>query len=80
MSKSRDVAVKEHGRVAILFMFGSEQFQMMEGVSESLAGRFGLLALPGYSLREKLNVAFDHPLFLRMCAKPVRKAAEKHHA
>ena len=43
------------------FMCGSQQFHMMKGVSESLAGRLGLLTLLGYSLREKLNEAFDLP-------------------
>lgn len=43
------------------FMCGSQQFHMMKGVSESLAGRLGLLTLLGYSLRERLNAHFDAP-------------------
>ena len=34
------------------YMCGSQQFQMMKGVSESLSGRIGLLNLLGFSLRE----------------------------
>ena len=33
------------------FMCGSQQFQMMKGVSESLSGRIGLVTLLGFSLR-----------------------------
>ena len=43
------------------FMCGSQQFKMMKGVSESLSGRIGLIALLGYSLREIYNVDFDAP-------------------
>ncbi|MDL2330385.1 ATP-binding protein, partial [Desulfosarcina sp. OttesenSCG-928-A07] len=34
------------------FLSGSQQFQMMKNVSESLAGRIGILTLMGLSLRE----------------------------
>lgn len=43
------------------FMCGSQQFKMMKGVSESLAGRLGLITLLGFSLREKYGVSFDKP-------------------
>ena len=43
------------------FMCGSQQFKMMQGVSESLSGRIGLLNLLGYSLREIKGVDFDRP-------------------
>lgn len=42
-------------------MSGSQQFKMMKNVSESLAGRLGLLTLLGLSLREKNGVDFDEP-------------------
>ncbi len=41
------------------YMCGSQQFKMMKGVSESLAGRIGLLTLLGLSLREMNDTAFD---------------------
>lgn len=42
---------KEHKK-GQFFMCGSQQFKMMKGVSESLAGRIGLITLLGFSLRE----------------------------
>ena len=43
------------------YMCGSQQFKMMKGVSESLAGRIGLVTLLGFSLREQMNIPFDTP-------------------
>ncbi len=43
------------------FMCGSQRFQMMKGVSESLSGRIGLVMLLGFSLRERYGVPFDEP-------------------
>ena len=43
------------------FLCGSQQFRMMKGVSESLAGRIGLVTLLGFSLRESHGIAFDVP-------------------
>ncbi len=43
------------------FLSGSQQFQLMEKVSESLAGRLGLLTLLGLSLREKQGIDFSEP-------------------
>ena len=38
------------------YMSGSQQFQMMKGVSESLSGRIGLITLLGFSLRERFGI------------------------
>jgi len=43
------------------FMCGSQQFRMMKGVSESLAGRIGLITLLGLSLREMHEIKCDTP-------------------
>lgn len=43
------------------FMCGSQQFKMMKGVSESLAGRIGLVTLLGFSLRESCGIEYDTP-------------------
>ena len=43
------------------FLSGSQQFSMMKNVSESLAGRLGILNLPGLSLREISNTEFSSP-------------------
>ena len=40
------------------YMSGSQQLHMMKNVSESLAGRLGLLILLGLSMREKLGIDF----------------------
>lgn len=43
------------------FMCGSQQFKMMKGVSESLAGRIGLVNLLGFSQRETHGIELDIP-------------------
>jgi len=43
------------------FLSGSQQFEMMKNVSESLAGRLGILNLHGISLRELYGVSFNDP-------------------
>jgi predicted AAA+ superfamily ATPase len=40
------------------YLTGSQQFEMMKNVTESLAGRIGILMLLGFSLRERQGVAF----------------------
>lgn len=43
------------------FLSGSQQYQMLKNVSESLAGRIGILNLYGLSLRELQGVDFTRP-------------------
>ena len=43
------------------YLSGSQRFIMMKDVTESLAGRLGLIELPGLSLREINGIAFDKP-------------------
>ena len=43
------------------YISGSQQFVMMKNVSESLAGRLGILNLPGLSLREMYSVPYNEP-------------------
>jgi predicted AAA+ superfamily ATPase len=43
------------------FLSGSQQFRMMKNVSESLAGRLGIVNLLGLSLREIKNIDFKQP-------------------
>ena len=45
----------------LFFLTGSQQFSLMKGVSESLAGRVGIIDLLGLSLREIENDPFDEP-------------------
>lgn len=45
----------------LLYMSGSQQFSLMKGVSESLAGRVGVVDILGLSLREIENDPFGEP-------------------
>ncbi len=45
----------------LFFLSGSQQFQMMKNVSETLSGRIGLVNLLGLSLRELQKIRFDEP-------------------
>ncbi len=49
------------GRKGQFFLSGSQQYLMMKNVSESLAGRIGLLTLHGLSLRELQRIDFTQP-------------------
>ena len=44
---------------AMFYLTGSQQFHLMKNVSESLAGRIGILNLLGLSLREIKNIDFN---------------------
>ena len=40
-------------------LIGSQAFELMKGVSETLAGRMAIIELQGFSLREKYNISFN---------------------
>ena len=46
---------------AMFYLTGSQQFHLMKDVSESLAGRIGILNLLGLSLREIKDIDFNNP-------------------
>ena len=46
---------------AIFYLTGSQQFDLMKNVSESLAGRIGIVNLLGLSLREIKSIDFNEP-------------------
>lgn len=46
----------------LIWLTGSQQYQMMKKVRETLAGRIGILELYGFSQREKYGYAFDEEL------------------
>lgn len=46
---------------AMFYLTGSQQFHLMKNVSESLAGRIGILNLLGLSLREIKEIGFQDP-------------------
>jgi len=54
------IILDESRKKGQFFMTGSQQFAMMKNVSESLAGRLGVLNLAGLSMREKKGTGFKH--------------------
>lgn len=59
------------------YMCGSQQFRMMKNVSESLAGRIGLVTLLGFSLRELYGIDFEMPFIPTEEYFAVRKPTAK---
>ncbi len=53
--------VDREQKSGMYWLTGSQQFQLMENVSESLAGRVGILKLQGLSQKEKENKALSTP-------------------
>nr|WP_312579941.1 ATP-binding protein [Sedimentibacter sp.] len=51
----------ESGKKGQFYLTGSQQFKMMKNVSESLAGRIGIINLLGLSLREIKSDSFNEP-------------------
>jgi len=55
------IILDKEKKKGLFFLSGSQQFEMMKNVSESLAGRIGILNLPGLSLRELYGLSFRQP-------------------
>ncbi len=55
------IIIDEEKKKGQFFLSGSQSFNMMKNVSESLAGRIGILNLLGFSLRELLDINFNKP-------------------
>lgn len=55
------IEIDEIEEKAMFYLTGSQQFHLMKDVSESLAGRIGILNLLGLSLREIKEVDFHEP-------------------
>ena len=53
--------VDENREDGMYLMTGSQAFVLMKNVSETLAGRVGILELQGISLREQFNIEFNKP-------------------
>jgi uncharacterized protein len=58
------ITVDRHKRPGAFWLTGSQQFQMMKGISESLAGRVAVINLLGFSARERLQSKSSVPPFL----------------
>jgi predicted AAA+ superfamily ATPase len=68
--------VDKEKKNGLFFMTGSQQFSLMKDVSESLAGRAGIMDILGLSLREIENDPFSEPFcpnenFIRARGKSV---------
>ena len=55
------IAVDNSEKKAMYYLTGSQQFNLMKNVSESLAGRIGIINLLGLSLREIKQIEFNEP-------------------
>jgi predicted AAA+ superfamily ATPase len=66
-------------RKGLFYLSGSQQFRMMKNVTESLAGRIGVVRLCGLSLREKYGIAFDEP-FLPSAGHLAKRARRENRA
>ncbi len=58
------MAVDASQQAGSFWLTGSQQFQMMKGVSETLAGRVAIMHLLGFSGRERQRLELDVPPFL----------------
>ncbi len=52
----------ESDETGLFWLTGSEQFSMMKNITESLAGRIGIMSLYPLSMNEINNVTFDTPI------------------
>jgi predicted AAA+ superfamily ATPase len=51
----------ETRKSGMFYMTGSQSFHLMKNVTESLAGRVGILELKGLSYREIMDIKYDRP-------------------
>lgn len=58
------MAVDSGGKPGAFWLTGSQQFQMMKGVSETLAGRVAIVNMLGFSGRERHRLELELPPFL----------------
>lgn len=58
---SLKLAIDKHKQLGMFLLSGSQAFELMQNVTESLAGRIAVLKLAGLSLREIQNSPFHLP-------------------
>lgn len=66
--------VDKRRQPGLFWLTGSQQFQLMGGVSESLAGRVGVIHLLGLSRREQMGVPLESRPFLPLPGQPSEPA------
>ncbi len=64
------------GQPGLFWLTGSQQFHLMKGVSESLAGRVAVLHLLGLSRRELMGADVDAPPFVPTPEEIARRSAQ----
>lgn len=69
------IAVDNSEEKAMFYLTGSQQFHLMKNISESLAGRIGIVNLLGLSLREIKEIDFNKPF---MPTDEYLKSREEH--
>ena len=55
------IILDKEKKKGLFYLSGSQQFHMMENITESLAGRLGIFNLPGISMRELYGISFNEP-------------------
>lgn len=68
--------IDDGGQDGLFWLTGSQQFHLMKNVSESLAGRIGILHLQGFSIAERMNDPDREPYALRFSVKKDAKPLE----
>ena len=63
----------ESGEKGLIWLTGSQQYNMMKRVRETLAGRIGILELYGLSAREKAGLVFDTDLDFSLATLQARQ-------
>lgn len=63
---SLKLAIDQQQKNGMFLLSGSQAFQLMQNVSETLAGRIALLKLQGFSLREIQQSSFTLPFIPKM--------------
>ena len=53
--------VDDNGKKGQYYLTGSQSFRLMQGITESLAGRAGIITMLGLSLREINNIDYSDP-------------------
>jgi hypothetical protein len=61
-------------KTGLFWLTGSQQYEMMKNVRETLAGRIGILSLYSFTKSEKDGLLFDSDFDLSLCALQSRKA------
>lgn len=73
------IRVDQNRKPGIWLMTGSQQFQLMKGVSETLAGRIALLELLPFSLKEveSFRLPLENILWTGLFPEPARHPAKR---